>query len=628
MPESTEIKKKGPITAIKKWYKDVSFFEVLAILFIIIGALVIIGVFIVANPDSITHSQSKDILDYSEFLGGFVGSLWALAGVLLFYASLGSQKAELDDQRKLLVKQIDEIVKQTEESRKQNEMFKQQQVEETFFQLMRFQNEIVSTIVLETSEMDFSTGKTIQKELVGRNTFGEYYDVFKRFYQDASDRMGFGMGEESSLQKNVDSAYRQFYNEYQSALGHYFRNLKNILIFIDELGGHARKFYLDLLLAQLSNYELGLLFFHALYTQNKEYKELVEKYSVLTNVPNDELTQIAYILYNDSAFGEGGFDLESGMSYGEDIGDNEAIMEEGFLSSSNLLDNDESDWDIDSDVSDDEIIGNISGKLSGLKKSNKGDTDNNSKNTQQEAKKKNEAEAKSKDNIANTEANDFLDLDIFGGSEEEDIENSEQAEPIDRPDEESDDESEKQVGESDDWSKNMLSLDDVATGWEDGGDNIESDETSSYADLEDNIEVYSKNMKAEPSKMANLKEAFSDLSENVAKQHITDDEYNKLFFKDGTEGNKSGIDEKVSQSDEMKEEATQDVKEETGSHGRKENYDSAEKHIDENKKSSEDRTSQSGNGFKTSDVKLSKLKKKDKPQSDQNTRGLLSKLKK
>jgi len=582
--------------SLKDWYKDVSFFELLALLFIIIGALVIIGVFTVASLDPITHTGSKNILDYSEFLGGFVGSLWALAGVLLFYASLGSQKAELDDQRQLLVKQIDEIVKQTGESRKQNEMFKQQQVEETFFQMMRFQNEIVSTIILETSEMDFSSGTTIQKELTGRKTFVEFYDTFKRFYQDASERADSRSQNGDTIQKNVDSAYHHFYNEYQSELGHYFRNLINILIFINELGGKAKEFFLSLLLAQLSNYELGLLFFHGLAAPNKDVKDLLEKYGVLANVPNDELTQISYTLYKETAFGDGGFDLNKGISYSDDLSDNMPVMEEGFLTASAIMaeeiDENES-WDIDSDTSEQDVMGSISDKLSALRP----DT---------------------------TDSSEWEDQTTSGGIPNTDPIDDNTLNPDKVPNEIIDEDPSSKEDATPDWSENMLSLDEVSTGWEDGGDDIISDETSSYSELEEKIEEYSITEGENLSKMSNLKEAFADLSDKVAKGNISDKEYDQLFFKDDRQGS-SGLEDLYDDAD--KEEPNKKVQEH-------ESTDSNDITTMDDTISEEPPTTESQNldtKTKHQEKSLTPLSKR-KDQTDttkaSNQKGLLSKLQK
>ena len=294
------------LSTIKKWFKSTDTFEMSAIIFIFLGIAVIAFAFIAANWNNISFiGRAGHILDYSEFVGGLIGSFWSLAGVLLFYASLTSQKADLEAQKDLLVKQIDEIVAQTKESRIQNELNKKQKNEDTFFQLLRFHNEIISAITLDVNEMDFSSGQNIAKTISGRKTFVEYYDTYKRFFQEASEMMPANSPE--GLAKLFDKSYSTFYLEYQSELGHYFRNLFNIIKYVTNLEAEDQPFFFRLLYAQLSNFELIMLFFHCLKSSETEYKELVEKNALLDAVPKDEVTSMAYVLYDKMAFGESGF---------------------------------------------------------------------------------------------------------------------------------------------------------------------------------------------------------------------------------------------------------------------------------------------------------------------------------
>jgi hypothetical protein len=145
---------------IRKWIKETDAFEFGAIVFIfvgifLVGVAIFLGIF--TNIQISGGEGWENITQYSEFIAGMIGGVWSLAGVLLFYSSLSSQKADLEAQKDLLVKQIDEVVAQTKEFRIQNEMSKEQKNEETFFQLLRFHNEIIDSIQIEQSELDFAT---------------------------------------------------------------------------------------------------------------------------------------------------------------------------------------------------------------------------------------------------------------------------------------------------------------------------------------------------------------------------------------------------------------------------------------------------------------------------------------
>jgi len=295
------------IKKVKKWFQESDTFEIVAIIFILFGIIVIgFAIYWGAFLNHITLAgESNPITNFSEFIGGIVGSFWSLAGVLLFYASLTSQKHDLEAQKDLLVKQIDEIVAQTKESRIQNEMLKEQKNEETFFQLLKFHNEILQNIAIETSEMDFATGNSVLKTISGRKSFVEYYDIYKRFFQEASETIS-GTSHEN-LKKLFDKSFKSFFVEYQADLGHYFRNLFNVLLFVDNLKESVQPFYLSLIKSQLSNFELALLLFHCLTSENSDFKKLVEKNALLSTVPQDEVTTMAHVLYEPDAFGDDGF---------------------------------------------------------------------------------------------------------------------------------------------------------------------------------------------------------------------------------------------------------------------------------------------------------------------------------
>jgi len=81
----------------------INFFIGLAFFSIAIG-LVIFGVFLFKLSKDYSISSDNVILDKSgqvgDFVGGIVGAIWALTGVLLFYATLRLQSRELAENRK------------------------------------------------------------------------------------------------------------------------------------------------------------------------------------------------------------------------------------------------------------------------------------------------------------------------------------------------------------------------------------------------------------------------------------------------------------------------------------------------------------------------------------------------
>src|SRR5688572_25788751 len=88
--------------------KDFSSFEITGYVLIMIG-LVILGwaLYQFHLLDKVQDSQddlNARFGQFGEFIGGIVGSLWALAGVFLFFATLTYQKREFELQRSELHK--------------------------------------------------------------------------------------------------------------------------------------------------------------------------------------------------------------------------------------------------------------------------------------------------------------------------------------------------------------------------------------------------------------------------------------------------------------------------------------------------------------------------------------------
>ena len=84
--------------------------------------------------------------------------------------------------------------------------------------------------------------------------------------------------------KNVEPAlekyFLDFYGKYKAELGHYFRNLYHVLLYVDQSAIGSRVRYEKILRAQLSEYELTLLFYNCLCGYGVgNFRELVEGYA-------------------------------------------------------------------------------------------------------------------------------------------------------------------------------------------------------------------------------------------------------------------------------------------------------------------------------------------------------------
>lgn len=148
---------------------------------------------------------------------------------------------------------------------------------------------IVSTIVGNSSESHDNT-----KKVVGRS-------VFQYIYQGKKTD---GLQLQQSIEESGIDAYE---NTLGGTLDHYFRYLYRILKFIDQsdlIDDNLKYRYSSILRAQLSEYELVLIYYNGLSSKGKKLKPLLEKYSILKNLRKEDLANTEKIKskYNDSAY--------------------------------------------------------------------------------------------------------------------------------------------------------------------------------------------------------------------------------------------------------------------------------------------------------------------------------------
>ncbi|EGR0098062.1 hypothetical protein FR266_22185, partial [Vibrio vulnificus] len=94
--------------------------------------------------------NAEKVAQFGDFIGGVFGSIWALAGIFLFYKALTEQRADFKNNKKALDLQVQALQKQIEEfqlsrdeqvlSRKvyeeQSKTLKTQQFESNFYSLL------------------------------------------------------------------------------------------------------------------------------------------------------------------------------------------------------------------------------------------------------------------------------------------------------------------------------------------------------------------------------------------------------------------------------------------------------------------------------------------------------------
>ncbi|KIX19925.1 hypothetical protein SY27_15460 [Flavobacterium sp. 316] len=318
--------------------------------------------------DNVRYDEvdSAKIGQFGDFIGGVVGSIWALAGFILFYVALNKQKEDLEINRDALKSQIEAMSLQTEEFKAQKEELEEtrkiyieqnktqnlQRFENTFFNMLSLHHQIVDSIDLDFN--DFIDPKSdyerfldkFNKKLRKGKAIYDSRDVFKTTYlhlhtliQEDFNQIVKGVTkrpianiqesydffqelnlEKSELEHNnlkfvshFNSIYNFIYEKVNTDFGHYFRNLYRLIKMIDEqtfdqdsVENDFKKkyYYTSIVRAQLSDYELYWLFFNCLFEYGEKFKPLVEKYAFLKIMDGTSNEVILHYkkFYKDTAF--------------------------------------------------------------------------------------------------------------------------------------------------------------------------------------------------------------------------------------------------------------------------------------------------------------------------------------
>jgi hypothetical protein len=214
----------------------------------------------------------------------------AFAGVII---AILLQRGELRLQREELTLTREEMQGQKEALNAQNETLKKQNFETTFFQLLTLQNDLVNAIDLVSSDVGSAAPTR------GRDCFRVFY---KRFRRASGEPRGESVQDAAA---RINREYLDFYINHQHDIGHYFRNLYNIVKFVDRSEAVDRNLYTNLVRAQLSSYELLLLFYNCLSEMGRDkFKPLIEKYQLLKTMPQGELVDpsVEVGLYDSGAY--------------------------------------------------------------------------------------------------------------------------------------------------------------------------------------------------------------------------------------------------------------------------------------------------------------------------------------
>lgn len=207
-----------------------------------------------------------------------------------------------------IILQQQELEFQRQELESQRQEFQKQHFENSFFQLLRFHSEIVNS-------MQFRSQERPEERYSGRESLSQILLRLQSIYETPDEKFYIEMHSNSDegrqlILKRLNSKYEEFFAEYQSSIGYYFRNLYNTVKFVHEHDFpkefETKKFYTNLIRAQLSSDELVLLFYNCLSERGDKFKSLAEEYALLEDMPLEKSMhrKLKELFYEKRAFGE------------------------------------------------------------------------------------------------------------------------------------------------------------------------------------------------------------------------------------------------------------------------------------------------------------------------------------
>jgi hypothetical protein len=244
-------------------------YEILGYGVIIVGALfIVLGFFLFrfVGDASATHSVEMERYgQFGEFIGGVVGSFWALAGVLLFFANLTYQKKEFEQQRV--------------ELEKTHKIFKQQDFSSLFLNFISQHNTLMNSLIVY-GENDV--------EWKGSNFFVLFRQKVMEGYNERISQFDQNVMNEAFLEKLFFESFADQFAYYQNELEPYLKNLKVLFDMVYKYRSETldkSEYYSYILKSTLSLNELFLIYHVGrsnIYTDLKKFQKV---FTLFENLP-------------------------------------------------------------------------------------------------------------------------------------------------------------------------------------------------------------------------------------------------------------------------------------------------------------------------------------------------------
>lgn len=173
-------------------------------------------------------------------------------------------------------------------------------------QLKDIRSSSVENIIMKQLEFHYKIVERMKiKEMkVREDPFKFMFLNFVKYYYSNNN---INRIDDESIKDNISTAFQLLYNKYGNLLGHYYRNLYRTFKNINEtkIKGFDKEQYSKLVRAQLSEFEILLLFYNCIWVGDEDkFKKLIEKHELLEGLNHSKLLVRDHSkLYLETAFG-------------------------------------------------------------------------------------------------------------------------------------------------------------------------------------------------------------------------------------------------------------------------------------------------------------------------------------
>lgn len=206
---------------------------------------------------------------YGDFLGGVIGTLFAILAALLMFSTLKSQRELTTDSNKVQ-KEISEAAIKSQE--------KLATIQSKEAELQRF-----NSLFFELLSLFRSQREELNNSISEGGSSKNYFDAkMKEIYDSFEPSTSYG-----KTDKKAAREYLTFYLEHASELAPIFRSLYRLMDLIEnaEIEKDKKRQYAKIVRAQLGEGELFLLRYNATSEYGRKFIGYITKYNLLKHLP-------------------------------------------------------------------------------------------------------------------------------------------------------------------------------------------------------------------------------------------------------------------------------------------------------------------------------------------------------